>query len=153
MLGLCSIEGGVSCWNITPIHYDQDTDSYFWSSGKSTYCEQVERLYRGGANKVGKQHFTYLYSPAREQALTSRNIRSGWMKAGLFPFCPDRVLKDIQKPLAELTIPKTDDARVESSQDEILQTPATVEALKSLHGLLNRMLMRWMRGASILFRS
>ena len=44
---------------------------------KTEYREQVERLYRGGAKTVGKQHFTSLYSRARDQALTPRNIESG----------------------------------------------------------------------------
>jgi hypothetical protein len=60
--------------------------------------------YRGGINTVGKEHFTSLYSSARETALTSRNIKSGWIKVGLFPPNPDRVLRDIEKPLlVELT--------------------------------------------------
>jgi hypothetical protein len=88
---------------------------------------------------VGKEHFTYLYSPARDQALTSRNIRAGWMKAGLFPFNPDRVLRDIRKPLAELTVPKADDAKVRSlPQDDILQTPVTAEALTLLRSQLEQ---------------
>jgi len=57
---------------------------------KVAYRDQVERLYRGGANTVGKEHFTSLYSPARDKALTSRNIKAGWVKAGLFPFNLDR---------------------------------------------------------------
>jgi DDE superfamily endonuclease len=62
---------------------------------KTAYREQVEQLYRGGANTVGKQ---LLYSPARDTAFTVRNIKSGWSKAGLVPFNPDRVLQGIQKP-------------------------------------------------------
>ncbi|CAN9148154.1 unnamed protein product [Alternaria alternata] len=34
---------------------------------------------------------------------------SGWAKTGLFPFCPLKVLKDIQRPPAELRIPKGDE--------------------------------------------
>ncbi|KAJ8096508.1 hypothetical protein POJ06DRAFT_287402 [Lipomyces tetrasporus] len=81
---------------------------------KAAYRDQVERLYRGGANTVGKEHFTSLYSPAREKALTPRNIKAGWTKAGLCSFNPDRVLRDIQKPLAELTVPKADEVKMGS---------------------------------------
>jgi hypothetical protein len=102
---------------------------------KGAYREQVERLYRGGANTVGKQHFTSLYSRAREQALTSRNIRSGWSKTGLYPFSPHRVLQDIQKPLAELCIPSKS---VTTNSPEILQTPVTSEALTTLHTLVEQ---------------
>lgn len=44
---------------------------------KAAYRDQVERFCRG-ANTVGKQHFTYLYSPARERTLTKKNILAGW---------------------------------------------------------------------------
>jgi len=77
-------------------------------------AEKLNNLYQGGANTVRKEHFTSLYSPAREKALTSRNIKAGWSKAGLFPFYLDRVLRDIQKPLNELTLPKVDEV-----QDEV----------------------------------
>jgi hypothetical protein len=72
---------------------------------KTAYRKQVERLFRGGADMIGKQHFTLLYSHAREAAMTACNIRSGWSKAGLFPFNPDRVLRGLaETPHA---LPKT----------------------------------------------
>jgi hypothetical protein len=43
-----------------------------------TYRERVERLFQGGTNAVGKEHFTSLYSFAREKAFTKRNITSAW---------------------------------------------------------------------------
>ena len=114
-------------------HKLQPCDVGVFGPLKTTYREQVERLYRGGSNTVGKQHFTSLYSRVREQALTSRNIKSGWSKTGLYPFSPDRVLRDIQKPLAELYVPKVDEVKVESCpQGAVLQTPVTSEALTSL---------------------
>jgi hypothetical protein len=118
-------------------HELQPCDIGVFGPLKAAYRDQVERLYRGGANTVGKDHFTSLYSPARDKALTSRNIKAGWNKAGLVPFNPDRVLRDIQKPLAELTVPKADEVKVGSCpQDEVLQTPVTAEALMLLHGLI-----------------
>ena len=73
---------------------------------KAAYRQQVEQLYRGGANTIGKQHFTLLYRCAREVAFTPRNIRSGWSKAGIFPFNPERVLRDMTKPIsAQLALP------------------------------------------------
>jgi hypothetical protein len=80
-----------------------------------------------------------LYSPAREKALTRRNIKSGWAKAGLYPFSPDKVLRDIQKPLAELYVPREGEMKVESCpQSEVLQTPVTSEALTSLHSRIEQ---------------
>jgi hypothetical protein len=73
---------------------------------KAAYRDQVERLDRGGANTVGKEHFTSMYSTARERALTSRNIKAGWAASGLFPFNPDRGLRDTSKPVTALTVLK-----------------------------------------------
>jgi hypothetical protein len=96
-------------------HKLQPCDVGVFGPLKAAYRDKVEELYRGGANTVNKEHFTSLYSPARDQALTSRNIKAGWMKAGLFPFNPDRVLKDIQRPPAKLTVPKANDFGAGSS--------------------------------------
>jgi hypothetical protein len=52
-------------------------------------------------NTIGKQHFTSLYSSAKKAAFTQRNIRAGWSKCGLTPLNPQRVLKDMEKPLTE----------------------------------------------------
>ena len=123
-------------------HKLQPCDIGVFGPLKAAYRDQVERLYRGGANTVGKEHSTSLYSPARDKALTPRNIKAGWIKAGLFPFNPDRVLRDIQKPPVELTVPKADEVKVRPPpQDEVLQTPVTpvtAEALTSLHSLIEQ---------------
>jgi hypothetical protein len=104
---------------------------------KVAYRDQIKRLYRGGANTVGKEHFTFFYSLARDKALTPRNIKVGWIKAGLFPFNPDRIFRDIQKPPAELIVPKAVEVKVESCpQDEVLQTLMIIEAFTSLHSLI-----------------
>jgi len=71
---------------------------------KTAYRDEVERLYRGGLDTVGKEHFTSLYKPVRERALTKRNITAGWAASGLFPFNPERVLRDTRKPLPKLTV-------------------------------------------------
>lgn len=107
---------------------------------KTAYRDQVERLNRGGVDTIGKEHFTYLYNPARDRAITARNIRAGWAAAGLFPLNPDRVLRDM--PPAEHTSPGVDVAAT-SSQNEVPPTPitpvtpVTVEALTSLHDLIS----------------
>ena len=55
---------------------------------KLAYRDEVERLSRGGVDKVSKEHFTYLYQPARDKAMTKRNIKAAWAATGLFPFDP-----------------------------------------------------------------
>lgn len=65
---------------------------------KAAYRDEVERRVRGEVGTVRKEHFTYLYSLARDAAFTARNIRSGFRASGLYPFNPDRVLADLPKP-------------------------------------------------------
>lgn len=79
-------------------HKLQPCDVGVFGPLKTSYREQVERMERGGVNTIGKQHFTYLYSPARENSLTKRNILAAWRGSGLFPFNPDRVLANIPTP-------------------------------------------------------
>jgi hypothetical protein len=45
------------------------------------------------------------------RALTPRNLKAGFKTSGLFPFNLDRVLTDMPKPPAELTVPKTDEVK------------------------------------------
>ena len=118
-------------------HKLQPLDVAVFGPLKTAYREQVERLHRGGANTVGKEHFTLLYSRARDVALTVRNIKSGWAKAGLFPFNPDRVLREIPEPPSEAD-PKpchtmTDAISADpTSPVEALITPVTADNLASL---------------------
>jgi hypothetical protein len=97
---------------------------------------------------IGKEHFTSLYSPAREKAFTPKNIKAGFAATGLIPFNPDRVLRSMPAPLAEPAIPSADEVKVGSCQqdvelhyrqDEELQTPVTpvsAEAFMSLQNLI-----------------
>lgn len=55
-------------------HELQPCDVAAFGPLKASYREQVERLERGGVNNIGKQHFTYLYSPARRNALRHRSL-------------------------------------------------------------------------------
>jgi hypothetical protein len=104
---------------------------------KGFYCDEVDRLFRGGINKVGKEHFISLYGLAREKAFTKRNITAPWAATGLFPFNPDRVLRATPKPPPESTVLRAD--KIE--QDELLQTsvtPVTADAFISLHNLIKQ---------------
>jgi DDE superfamily endonuclease len=99
---------------------------------KIAYCEEVERLYRGGSNMIGKQHFTLLYDRAQRKAMTSWNIISGWSKTGLRPFDPEWVPEDMQKPdMAKHCTPLI----INSDKDSfppVLKTPKTFENFASL---------------------
>ena len=118
-------------------HKLQPCDISVFGPLKAAYRDQVERLERGRVGTIGKEHFTHLYSPARHQALTSRNIRAGWVKASLFPFNPEKVLSDIPKPLTEITAPKTNKVKVSSyTQDQLPQSPAIPVSAEALISLL-----------------
>lgn len=59
-------------------HKLQPCDVGVFAPLKAAYRDQVERLHRGGINTVGKEHFSSLYSHARERAFTKRNITAAW---------------------------------------------------------------------------
>ena len=109
---------------------------------KGAYRNQVERLERVFIGIIGKEHFTYLYCPARMEALTFRNIRAGWTKAGLFPFNPEKVLSDIPQPRAESTAPIMNEVRIgyysQVTSPKTPVTPVSVEAVASLHQLIKQ---------------
>ena len=114
-------------------HKLQPCDVGVFGPLKTAYREQVENLFRGGSDTVGKQHFTLLYSRARESAFTSRNIKAGWAKAGLCPFNPDRVLRDTQKPPADLESKSIEPVQVDLlSSGDLLPTPITAGSLTFL---------------------
>ena len=107
---------------------------------KAAYHDEAKRLFQGGVNTIGKQHFTSLFSLAREKAFTLKNIKAGFAASGLFPFNPDRVLRHMPKPPADLTVPKANEVKVGSCpQDVVLQTPVTLvlaEGFMSLQNLI-----------------
>lgn len=104
-------------------HKFQHCDIAVFAPLKAAYRDNVERLERGGVNAIGKQHFTSLYSPARERAFTKRNILAGWSKGGLYPLNPQKVLKDLEKPFAEL-VEAAGDPAAHHLQDAALLPPA-----------------------------
>jgi hypothetical protein len=123
-------------------HKLQPCDVSVFTRLKDEYRDEAEKLFQGGAETVGKQHFTSLYSHAREKAFTKRNILARWAACGLFPFNPDRVLRKTPKPPTQSPVPSADEIEVGSShQDEVPQTPVTLvsaEGLASLHNLIKQ---------------
>jgi hypothetical protein len=116
-------------------HKLQPLDVAVFGPLKAAYRDQVDRLERGGVDTVRKEHFTTLYSPARERAITKKNILAGFAKTGLYPFNPDRVLT---KPVPALTTSKACEVDVgPCTQGEVVQTPVTPVTSKALMSLLN----------------
>lgn len=90
-------------------------------------------MFPGGANTIGKQHFTLLYDRARIKAFKPDTIRSAWRKAGLFPFDPNHVLRDMQHPSTGiLSVPKPSSLTgliVSPTMGASPTTPTTANAL------------------------
>jgi DDE superfamily endonuclease len=84
-------------------HKLQPCDVGVFAPLKDAYRDEVDRLFRGCVNTIGKEHFTSVYSTAREKAFTKRNITSAWAACGLFPLNPDRVLRKTPKPPSHST--------------------------------------------------
>jgi hypothetical protein len=121
-------------------HKLQPCDVAAFAPLKAAYRDQVDRLEQGGVNTIGKEHFTSLYSPAREIAFTPKNIKAGFAASGLFPFNPDRVLRSMPAPLAEPAIPRADEVKVGSCRQDVEPqtpvTPVSAEAFMSLQNLI-----------------
>jgi hypothetical protein len=110
---------------------------------KTAYREQVEHLERRGANTVNKEHFVLLYHLAREVALTARNIRSGWSKAGLFPYNASRVLDGMSAPIEgpfALPPPLASSHVQEPLSYQTLTTPTSTEGVHNLYRMLEEKL-------------
>lgn len=73
-------------------------------------------------------------------AITPKNIKSSWLKSGLFPFNPDRVLREIQKPQDGASSPRA--TIIPESDpplsDETLQTPITSNNLSLLRSKIEQ---------------
>ena len=85
-------------------HKLQPCDVGVFAPLKAAYRDEVERLFRGGENTVGKEHFTLLDGPARDKAFLKRQITRAWAATGLIPLHRDRVLRHTPNPLAQLTM-------------------------------------------------
>lgn len=134
-------------------HKLQPCDVAVFGPLKAAYRDKVERLERGGVGTVGKEHFTYLYSPARDRALTARNIKAGFRARGLYPTDPNRVLADMPRPMidpsdAEVCVVEQCVVRTDPCTQSLLcqspmtpvtpVTPVTSQALSSLHRVIEQ---------------
>jgi hypothetical protein len=121
-------------------HKLQPCDLTVFPSLKEAYREEADQLYQGGERTINNEHFVYMYAPAREKAFTKRNITSGWAASGLVPFNPDRVLRVTPKPppLSQVTDSRINEIQVDSSKNEILQTPVTPVSAEAFVSLYNQ---------------
>jgi hypothetical protein len=116
-------------------HKLQPCDIGVFAPLKEAYREEVERLYRGGSGTIRKEHFALLYDRVRRKAFTSRNILAGWLKSGVWPLNPRRVLDEIQKPVMDNIVTTVLTPRVSLNDIYSVQppeTPTTSAALTTL---------------------
>ena len=124
-------------------HKLQSCDVEIFSSLKTVYRDEVERLYREELDTLDKKHFTSLYKPARKRALNKKNILTGWIVIDLFPFDSKRVLRYTPKFSIEISVSKANEM-MSFSQGQILQSPITsvtsitIKAFTSLHNLIKQ---------------
>ncbi|KAH8790851.1 hypothetical protein F5882DRAFT_401029 [Hyaloscypha sp. PMI_1271] len=72
-----------------------------------------------------------------------KNIKAGFAASGLFPLNPDRVLRSMPAPPAELAIPSADEVKVGSCQQDVEpQTPIMPVSTESFI-LLQNLIIQW----------
>ena len=88
-------------------HRTQPLDLAVLAPLKTAYAQQTAKLnnYDHSA-PVQKRRFLSLYCAASDKSITARNIRAGFKKAGIWPFCLREVL-DSQDVLDEAKLPTT----------------------------------------------
>jgi hypothetical protein len=102
-------------------HLTQPLDVSTFSSVKHWFRLEMDAYLRCGETRVPKAEFMRLYAKSRPLAMTTKNIQSGFRKAGLIPYNPAAVLR--QLPSQPLTPPPP------TIPQEFL-TPKDIEHLK-----------------------
>jgi hypothetical protein len=113
-----------ACMPAHSSHILQPLDVGCFSPLKASYGRQVEGKMRLGINHINKEEFLHLYYPAHVQAITEKNIQSGFAATGLVPYDPDRVLSTLN-PIVRTPSPVPTEASVWESK-----TPKTVPEIK-----------------------
>ena len=88
-------------------HRTQPLDLAVFALLKTAHAQQTAKLnnYDHSA-PIQKRRFLSSYCAASDKSITARNIRAGFKKAGIWPFCPREVL-DSQDVLDEANLPTT----------------------------------------------
>ena len=87
-------------------HLLQPLDVGVFGPLKQALSKHHGRTLATGVCRVEKHEWVEFYAKAREDAMTSKNIKSAWNKAGLIPFNSHRITSDF--PETDFTDTKTD---------------------------------------------
>lgn len=90
-------------------HLLQPLDVGCFSPLKHSYGRGVEAQMRLGINHIDKPEFLSIYQIARKEAMSSRNIKSGFTATGLVPYNPERVLSNLNVQIRTPTPPSAID--------------------------------------------
>ena len=94
-------------------------------------CAIANRCHLGATYQIDKVLFLELFQEAREQAITSDNIKSAWAAAGLKLFNPAIVLDKLPKSPNPIQEPATPNTKIRSDP-KLLLTPANIDKVKAL---------------------
>ena len=86
-------------------HLLQSLDVACFSPLKQAYRKQIEKSMALGINHIDKDHFLTVYASVRKEALSQKNILSGFKATGLVPYDPEQVLSRLNTQLHTPTPP------------------------------------------------
>jgi len=81
-------------------HIIQPLDVGVFQQYKHYHSEALDDAYRSGCNNFNKVEFFAAVSHIRSQAMTKRNIQSGWRRTGILPWNPNLVIDALRESLA-----------------------------------------------------
>jgi hypothetical protein len=115
---------------------------------KREYGKIIESKMRLGFNNINKLDFLRAYPAAREQVFMIQNIQSGFRAAGIVPFEPEEVLKELNLEVMTLIPPPSHGDALTSSL--MIATPHTVRHLHKKVSLVKKLLDRDLPSLSVL---
>jgi DDE superfamily endonuclease len=126
-------------------HVLQPLDLSIFSLIKSHYRKEIDKIATyDDTGPVKKIRFIQFYDKARQWALTTRNIQSGWRGVGLVPFNPTKVLNSRQVKIGQQTLQTPSKGRKRALPDDLshIQTPhnqkelrKTIEKLQTIENM------------------
>jgi hypothetical protein len=95
---------------------------------------------RLGFHHIDKHDFLKAYPAARQQVFTIQNIQSGFRAAGILPFDPEEVLKELNIQITTPTPPQSRGGT--STSSSMINTPHTVRNLHKKVSSVKRLLIQ-----------
>jgi hypothetical protein len=99
----------------------------------------LDKLCRTGIANIQKIEWFELFVKAHEKAVTVNNIHGGWRGAGIYPFCPEKVLNKLPKRSTISTLQSESTEAIALPFDQALKedSPMSSEHVRSANTALN----------------